>query len=493
MAIGVKLRRRGSAAVIAVPFALLACSSFEANGPGEDDATITAPDAGTLDAKTADALAPDRKIPLPNVTFLSGTRLKANYIRAGSAKLLVNWHDALLNQDCDFALDPMGKLRCFPIGVIISDFAFADATCKEPVAYASQCSEKSTAYTFDPSTCGRTAYKAGVLTQKQQHFNFGTCMPGQDLDPSTALVTTVGAARSPSEFVGATIAVENFGTLGRRVVRADDGASYVAGAQDTTLSVPCSQSFSEQRSTCDPAADSYDPVFRSEDCTGPRYFGLSKTSCTTTKIGSMREGCSLRFFRLGAVVASPPKLGHKTDSCYVQDSAFNTERIAPAEDEVTVLPPVSFSLIGDTDAKIVQLRDGASNVLDARSFYDDKHEVPCTLVRDKDGVPRCMPAVYPGEYFRDAACKQRVFVQARSGCSKLTPYASLLKASGCESRATPIKVGAKISDDTKPSWPVFLIDQAGKCIVIDFQDTHVYTATEVPASEFAELSNQRDP
>src|SRR5260221_5869116 len=52
--------------------------------------------------------------------WLSGTRLRAVLDVSGSAKLFKQWHDAMLDIDCNFAVDENGVERCLPS----SDYAY---------------------------------------------------------------------------------------------------------------------------------------------------------------------------------------------------------------------------------------------------------------------------------------------------------------------------------------------------------------------------------
>jgi hypothetical protein len=495
---GNAFHRAFAAGILASATALLACSTYtssESPEPLPSDAGSGNSDGGSTSgsgSSSSSSGAPEKNsLPLPNASFLSGTRLKARFYKVGDVRSFKGFFDNELKQNCAFSRDSDGELRCFPDGTTLGTL-FTDEACTQAAGFADSCSASTTGYLYDPTTCRNTVFETQVTVSSNLFSKGGTSCTRTNVSKDSSIITPTGPALPPSRFVRGVLERETFGVLGRSIIRGEDGSATLVGAVDVALDVPCGSRFGYGRAVCEPRVDVYGPYFTEKDCKGETGFLQPGTLCRTPKIGQMTDPttCASRFFFLGAGRAAAEVVSFAaTNGCFGTGPVGGT--FFPSGSEVTTFRPVVFRNVGSGDAKLVHVTDGGTNVLQATQLYDEKRGISCTPQQDENGVLRCAPAYFSSEVYLDAICTKPAFVTSRDKCSEPPKYFAAALPGACNKRARVFAVGKKVTNN-ELTYIVYS-KQGVSCTQQNYSNSDVYEVSAVPSTELPSLDEGQDP
>lgn len=453
-------RMRSCLAVLACFVAVLglvavdACSSDDHAGSDPTDAAPS-DDAGVAsDAHTLDA-PPDG--PSGSTAFhRSGSRLRAEVVRAGDAVRFERFFDTQRNETCTFQETSPGEVRCLPVAVTAG---YADATCGSPsIAVLHSCTKDSKYASMADSTSDCDArylvpkifLVGAAIADGDSYMKEGgeTCalVPRSPGDGSTR--HALGPAIPLAEFVKATISrVSVSADLAVERFVGEDGSELTRGVLvDRTRDAGCGVAVfgppNARASACIPDkaahADDASGRWANASCTEPAAFGASTPGCVS-------EGVVLRHSRVDAGAGCTPGF---MITLFERGAPLATSYEGAACTPVTTPPPFGTFAIGaalspaafpGVDEPLfgtgrvrtrafakssVQLTNGA--------LYDVTAQSYCAASPFSDGKLYCVAGdVRPYGFkdrFKDQGCTQPVYLA--EGCS---PSTTLVEATyGCE-------------------------------------------------------------
>ena len=428
-----------------------ACSSDDPvqSGPadaGPDEASVTTPD-GPVDAASG------------SLTFWrSGSRLRAEVVRAGDAARFERFFDTERNEACSFAQTSPGEFRCLPSSMNV---AYAEPTCESPsIAIVQSCTRTiKYATTATTITAGCDSH---YLVQKV--FTVGPAI-GEGDTYDTANGTCAIVQRSPgggserhalgpevplTEFVKATIAQARVSSdLSVERLVGEDGSELTRESAlfDHTRDAGCGVMMvgptNAKVGACIPErpahADTENDRFANASCTEPAARGVSRPDCAAGGVAVLHSrfdaggGCNPGFMSALHERGAPLATWYEGPSC----TPATTE---PGSAMFALGPELSPSLFPAVDEQLfgtarIGLRALAKNgvQLTNGALYDVTAKSHCAASTFSDGKLYCLAGdVVPYGFrdrFKDPACTQPVFLP--DPCSPATALVEVIEY-GCQ-------------------------------------------------------------
>lgn len=407
-----------------------ACSS-DAVRNGNAPATDAAPD-GDMDVTIPSS---DAATGAPLAPYRSGSRLRAEVLRAGDVVRFEQFFDTERNELCSFWETIPGEYRCLPNWSVAK---YADSTCGTPaVAHLSSCSSdlKYAVVTAPPTDCAvqnrvPAIYPVGDVAEGetyQKHVD-GQCTQEprpegtvrRTLGPAIPLTAFVKATSAPTN-VSADLAVERFIgedgselTRERLIDRTRDARceSWVVGAPNATITV------------CIPDP----PIYAFEDtsrwanasCSEPAARAFAPAGCLSKSVvvrrtpidaGACGPHVAVTLHERGDVLTTL----YEGDGCSAAAPPLDALFFAVGQElPASAFPTIDETLFGTGRLRLMAYAK-AGVALGTSSFYDMNTEGPCVPASFTDGKLRCLPrtarASAPKDRFKDPACLEPIYLE----------------------------------------------------------------------------------
>jgi hypothetical protein len=454
----------------------------------------------TSDASATDSAADADAGDVP--AYRSGSRLRAQLVKADGVALFVGWHDKGPNDvDCSFELADDGRTRCLPGGPDVASLGsyYADAGCTIPAVTATAgCSAPRFAVSQASGMCATTVWSLGAgmpVPAVYQKDPGGSCSSVDSLPPGT--VYPISTPIPAAQFVAAASMRRSRGPdLAVEWLQGDDGSLQASSLFDTKRGASCGQS-SQFPGRCVPdglafiIGDYADP-----SCSVPAAWAEPPTACVPAPTAVIDEGSPGNpvgcvpppptLSELGPMITSTIYGNNGGGMACAPAAIGNAEAFAVG----APIPPAALPALvpRDDGAGRIRLRtltssDGES--LFATTLFDSQRREECAPAYGADGTLRCIPYQdYPylgTSYYADAACTVPL-EQTMSGCAPPAfVYTSAPSSNVCSPyyAAAVYQVGARQSLST-----IYYSTGNGTCMQQSASGFDYYLATPVPPSAF---------
>jgi hypothetical protein len=388
--------------------------------------------------------------------WLSGTRLRAVLDVAGSAKMFTTWHDAMLDIDCNFAIDAHNVERCMPLP---QTYAFyADDKCMKPIVLLNagdaipsyvvgplepfECGHGSTYYTLGADATATTIYS------KQS----GTCAMNGDVG-ATQTVKALGKPIAETTFVAATETVHEARDerLSATVRVAEDGSRQVISHFDLERQADCNpRQHQGDGYACVPEDRAYIEYFFSDKgCKVPAAYHPAYAQQVCGHEPAIIQNSSPYYtdgyYEVGKQV---------TGAVFRSDGPNCDPYVSPGDPAATYFsvgtevawssfPPLSSKNEGAGRISINVLRGPADELVSREQFFDTTLGFYCGAGQTTDLKTRCIPfQAGSASQFADSKCSKAVF--ANPAGAPLPEGLEFIESNAPTGGVAIFKLGAKI-------------------------------------------------
>lgn len=428
-------RYRFASALLLLPAVVAAAEAC-----GSDDAPATAPanDGGAAETSTAEGGADAGSV--STALYKSGTRLRAQVVRAGDAVKYEGFFDTARSEACSFQQMPDGTARCVPPSMGIT---FADAECKSPVAVLEPCLE-TLKYVGNISTtfeCGEPSGGTFELFERGAEVAapamiFTKAADGQCVQqgPPGGKVYALGAAIPLTAFVGARAELARVSaSVAMEKWLGEDGSELVTGAlSDRGRDAGCRvQRVGGPSSTdwrCIPALTAFSDAVRGpfveDTCGTPAAYSAFSSTCpgvagivhfafvdAGTQPGCSAAGSdlSVSLFDLGAPIPAAFQTNPGPDAGCAPAPPGRQYFRRGAPSDTSALPALTLQTFGSAPVGVRSVTSEGTPVT-LGDLWDSARGA-CTPLRFDDGKTYCVPVntlQNQVQRFKDAACTQPV-------------------------------------------------------------------------------------
>jgi hypothetical protein len=384
---------------------------------------------------------PGRVAPPPD--FVSGSRLRARFhVIDGLVPVFTTFHDAALDVDCAYDdesgahVGPGASSYCLPGGMARHREGagpYLDLACTQRAAFTGSSGATSpggaplapSAYVLvEPRDACTTAPQTYTALSPRRHRAFLRDDRGACVEIETQSVQPLGDAIPLETFVHAVEQVEpRDGRIAARVLVGDDGSRRVVGGFDRLRAEPSRVGTPDDGSRrWLPArvafVGGFDVVFADAACRVPAATKIARTAtCPLSAAVVLDGGCGAGQYY---------ELGERLSTSFERDPANAcVARPAPEPLAFALGPPVAapaFEPVVTVDVGGARVRrrgvgaEGDLPVAWAEVVDVDSGEA-CGVSTAADGELRCLPAAAEVvSFFADAACTERAFAHALTGC-----------------------------------------------------------------------------
>jgi hypothetical protein len=414
--------------------------------------------------------------------WLSGTRLRAVLNVAGNAKMFSTWHDAMLDIDCNFAIDANNVERCLPVPQNYA--AYADDKCSKPIVILNpgdspqyvvgplepfECGHGATYYTLGADTTATTGYS---------HQN-GSCVSNGDVT-ATQIVKTLGKAVPATTFVAATETVHEprDERLSASVRVAEDGSRQVTSHFDLERQADCNpREHQGDGYACIPEDRAYIEYFFSDKaCKVPAAYHPAYAQQVCGHEPAIIQNSSPYFtdgyFEVGKQV---------TGTVYRADGATCDPYESPGDPAATyfsvgkevpwpAFPPLSSKNEGAGRILLNVLRGPGDELVSREEFFDTTLGIRCGVGQAADLKTRCIPYSGSANQFADSKCSKALWVNPAG--MALPAGIDFLQSNVPTGGVAIFKIGAKIAAPAL-AWSMNGLD----CQAATVSDTDDYYST----------------
>lgn len=346
--------------------------------------------------------------------FADGQRLRAQYFEfQGGAKLFRRFFDTVLGEACEFdgLIGPSGADTCLPVSAVtklLPSHDFADPACTVPVIFITAVEPPPSLVVVMPSNaCDAepTVFELGArVAPHYERASDGSCSefpaPGHGLGAPVGLDTFVSAIAERDVAAGRIGALTLVGADGSRQIL----AGWDAERQESVVE---SGEVPPDRWTPRGVAYGDSGVFSDASCAQPVAVksGHSARCPVTTVLEDPLNAAGARL--------DPLSLFARDDAgaCAARGDVWEGHMYFDIGEPIAVEAFAELKLVEQGSGR-VRRRDAASpegiGILPTNRspLLDTTTNQPCEVLTASDGVARCLPQVFDGGWFADAACTQ---------------------------------------------------------------------------------------
>jgi len=437
-----------------------------------------------------------------SVDYMSGTRLRARVYVAGSgARMRHAWFDLQTGQDCRFTQASDGRFRCLPWHVSV--VLYADAACSRRATILLGWFEAPQVVAYRPqSGCSSSVHALGQSRPAAEGYVLkeSGCVPLASTFGDVLTMHDLGPAIDPSNFVGAEVVRETGGTsLAKQYLQAEDGARQAMNPFDLVRNASCSESTSDfaagPSDRCIPEASSYHlGLFKDPACTewasGASLCAPQNGETPFNRIYPEHQCHGVGPVSVAPLVAVAPTPTYELDGeqCVASEPGGAGAFFSSGEPiPVDSLPTTGHAHDPGEEVAVEWLLSTDGQRLRVDDFYDTRADRRCTPARASDCTMRCIPrAPLRRAGWLDDGCTQPVVMSFPDhDCEEQPPALIATNESW-----TPCKDYVSRVFRTGKSLPApAAVYESSECWGLAYSLSTTYAeATEVPASEFPELT-----
>ncbi len=418
-----------------------ACSS-------DDPARISLADAGPNDAGIA--TTPDAPVDAATrspASWRSGSRLRAEVVRAGDAARFDRFFDTHRNEVCSFQATSPGEYHCLPSAMNV---AYAEATCETPTMAIVRTCTKAIEYATTSATitagCDshhlvRKVFAVGPAIGEGDTYDTvvtGTCALVERSPEDGSVRHALGPEVPLTEFVKATssrVSVSPDLSVERLV--GEDGSELSREAFfDHTRDAGCTVAIvgppNARSGACIPEraahADTENDTFANASCTEAAARGVSQPGCAADGVALLHSrvdaggGCRAAFVSAiherGALLATL----YEGPSCTPVAAEPGAAMFALGPElSPSVFPAIDEQVFGTARVGLRALANSGVRLTNG-TLYDSTAKSYCVPSMFSDGKLYCLPSnvVTYGfkDRYKDPACTQPIYLSVR--CSPAT-------------------------------------------------------------------------
>ena len=428
-----------------------ACSS-------EDPSQTSPADAGP---SGEGSVTTDGPVDTPSsLTFWrSGSRLRAEVLRAGDATMFERFFDTHRNEACSFQATAPGEYHCLPSAMNV---AYAEPTCETPAVAIVRSCTKTTKYATTAATITAEC-DSHYLVQKV--FTVGPSIAEGDTWDTVVTGTCALVERSPedgsvrhalgpevplTEFVKATISrVSLSSDISVRRLVGEDGSELTLGALfDHTRDAGCGVVFvgppNASVGACIPErfahADTESNRFANASCTEAAAYAVYPPGCTSTSDGvavlhsrvDAGAGCRPSSMRTIHERGGPLTTWYEGPSCTPVATEPGAAMFALGPELApSVFPAIDEQVFGTARVGLRAFAQAGVRLTNG-SLYDVTAKRHCAPSMFSDGKLYCLAGdVVPYGFkdrYKDPACTQPIYLSER--CSPARALVEVLEY-GC--------------------------------------------------------------